>query len=163
AFEQSGHRRQVVGLMERRQRDEALESLDRLGLDSHRRRELQAPVDDPVSYAPEPTTCQVVLQELAEIFDRPAVAERRSRPRLFGYDTPGEVVRRETRRHVEALALAWELRSEVTRTRGEDGELDARRAGVQNENRVIRVGHCCRPPLSRQLPYRARRPMRRPS
>src|SRR5262249_4020871 len=146
AFEQSGHRRQVVGLMERRQRDEALESLDRLELDSHRRRELQSPVDDPVSYPPEPPTCQVVLQELAEIFDRPVMTKGRSRPRLFGYDTPRDVVRRETRRHVETLDLASELQGEVSPILGEDGELDARGAGVQNEDRVIRLGHGRRPP-----------------
>jgi len=134
-----------VGLVEGRQRDEALESLDRLGLDEHRRRELQAPVDDPVPYPPEPPTCQVVLQEVAEIFDRPIVAERRSRPRLFRYDASGEVARRETRRHVEALDLTSELNGEIARIRGEDGELDARRAGVENEDRVIRAGHRCRP------------------
>ena len=146
AFEQAGHRRQVVGLVEGRQRDEALESLDRLGLDQHRRRELQAPVDDPVPYPPEPPTCQVVLQEVPEIFDRPVVTERRSLPRPFGDDASGEVARRETRRDVKALDLPSELHGEVARSRGEDGELDARRAGVQNEDRVIRAAHRCRPP-----------------
>jgi hypothetical protein len=155
AFEQSGHRRQVVGLMERRQRDEALESLDRLGLDSHRRHELQAPVDDPVPYPPEPPTCQEVLQELAEIFDRPVMTKGRSRPRLFSDDTSGGVARCEARRHVQALDLASELQGEVVLIFGEDGELDARGAGVQNEDRVIRLGH--RHPVSSQLPYLARR------
>src|SRR6266581_476479 len=37
-------------------------------------------VDDPVPYPTEPSTGQVVLQEVAEIFDRPVVTERRSRP-----------------------------------------------------------------------------------
>src|SRR4030095_16503870 len=91
-FEQSGHRRQVVGLMEGRQRDEALESLDCLWLDSHRHRELQAPVNDSVPHTSQPATCEVVLEELAEIFDRPVVTEGRSRPRLFGDDTSGRVV-----------------------------------------------------------------------
>jgi hypothetical protein len=108
-------------------------------------------------YPREPPTREVVFQELAEILDRPVVTERRSRPRLFGDDTSGEVVRRETRRHVQALDLASELQREVARILGEDGELDARGAGVQNEDRVIRPGHRCRPPFSSQLPYRARR------
>src|SRR4029453_13283487 len=116
--------------MERRQRDEALESLDRLGPASHRHRELQAPVNDPVPNPSQPATCEVVLEKLAEIFDRPVVTEGRSRPRLFGDDTSGEVVRCEARRHVQALDLASELQGEVVWILGEDGELDARGASV---------------------------------
>src|SRR4030095_16186818 len=94
---------------EGRQRDEALESLDCLWLDSHRHRELQAPVNDSVPHTSQPASCEVVLEELAEIFDRPVVTEGRSRPRLFGDDTSGRVVRCEARRHVQALDLASEL------------------------------------------------------
>src|SRR5262249_6462701 len=89
---------------------------------------------------------QVVFQELSEISDRPVVTEGRSRPRLFRDNTSSGVVRGEARLHVQALDLASELQDEVVLILGEDGELDARGASVQNEDRVVRLGHRCRPP-----------------
>ena len=79
-LEQPGHGRQVVRLMQGRERDEALESLDRLGPDPHRRRELQTSVDDPVPDPHQPPVREVVLQKLTEILHRAIVIERRSRP-----------------------------------------------------------------------------------
>src|SRR5262249_44945463 len=155
--EQSGYRRQVVGLMKGRQRDEALESLDRLGLDSNRLRELQAAVDDSMPHASQPPVREVVLQELPEIFDSAAVIERRSAPRSLGDDASGDVARREARLHVQALDLAPELQGEITGVLGKDGELDAGGSGVQNKDRVIRLGHRRRRPDSSQSPYRGQR------
>jgi hypothetical protein len=142
--------------MEGRQRDEALESLDRLGLDSYWLRELEASVDDPMPHTPQPPIGKVALQELPEIFDGSRVIERRSGPRSLGDDTSGDVARREARLRVQPLDLASELQCEVFAMLGEDGELDARGAGVQNEDRVIRLGHWHRQPFSSQSPYRTR-------
>ena len=75
-LEQPGHGRQVVRLMQGRERDEALESLDRLGPDPHRRRELQTSVDDPVPDPHRPVIREVGLQKLAEILDRAIVTQR---------------------------------------------------------------------------------------
>jgi hypothetical protein len=53
-------------------------------------------------------------------------------------------VRRETRHGVQAFDLSPKLERELAVTLREYGELDARGAGVQNENRVGRFAHGCR-------------------
>ena len=50
-------------------------------------------------------------------------------------------MRLEARCRVQTLELAAELERELTGTLGEYGELDARGARVQNENRVGRCAH----------------------
>ena len=59
-----------------RQRDEALESLERRRSHPYRSRILQASVNDPVSYPHEPVIREVVLQKLADILDRAIVTQR---------------------------------------------------------------------------------------
>ena len=66
--------------MQRRERNEARERLERLRLDPHWTGELESPVDDPVSDADQPMIHKVVLQEGSQILDRAVVTERRSAP-----------------------------------------------------------------------------------
>jgi hypothetical protein len=70
AFEQAHHGRQAVRLVEGRQRDETLESLERLVRHSHRRRELESSVHDTVSDCHQSVMREVPPQEVPEIFDR---------------------------------------------------------------------------------------------
>ncbi len=66
--------------MQRRERNEALERLERLRLDPHRSGELESPVDDPVPDADQPMIRKVVLQEVSQILDRVIVTKVRSAP-----------------------------------------------------------------------------------
>jgi len=45
--------------------------------------------------------------------------------------------------------LRSDVERELTGALGNDGPLDARGAGVQNEDRVVGSAHCCCPPWSR--------------
>ena len=80
ALQQLRNGRHVVRLMQRRERNEARERLERLRLDPHWTGELESPVDDPVSDADQPMIRKVVLQEGSQILDRAVVTERRSAP-----------------------------------------------------------------------------------
>src|SRR6266478_5306479 len=78
ALEQQGDGRQVVRLVQGRERDEALERLERLGQDPHGSGVCQTPVHDPVAYADQPVVRELVLQEVSEILHRIIVTEFRS-------------------------------------------------------------------------------------
>src|SRR5207253_5290255 len=80
ALQQLGNGRHVVRLMQRRERNEARERLERLRLDPDWTGELESPVDDPVSDADQPMIRKVVLEEVSQILDRAVVTERRSTP-----------------------------------------------------------------------------------
>ncbi len=67
-------------LVQGRERDEALERLERLGLDPHGSRVFQTPVHDPVAYADQSVVRELVLQEVSEILHRIIVTEFRSGP-----------------------------------------------------------------------------------
>ena len=67
-------------LVQRREWDETLESLEGRGIDPNRSRVLQTAVDDPVADRHQPVICEVVLQEVTEIVDRAIVTQRRSAP-----------------------------------------------------------------------------------
>ena len=141
AFQQPRDRRQVVRLVQGRERDQALERFERRWLHPYRSRVLESSVDDPVPDAHQAMIREVVLQEVTEILDRAIVTECHSTPRLLGHDAARRVVRLETRRGVQAFDLAPKLERELTGTLREYGELDARGAAVQNENGVVGFSH----------------------
>ena len=130
-------------LVQGRERDEPLERLERLGLDPHRSRVLQTPVDDPVADADQSVVRELALQEVSEILNRAIVTELPSGPRLLGHDAARRILRHEARCRVEGLDLSPYLERELAGALSEHGELDARRAGVQNEDRVVGSAHCC--------------------
>ncbi len=80
AFQQPRDRRQVVRLVQGRERDQALERFERRWLHPHRSRVLESSVDDPMPHRHQPVIGKVVLQEVAEILDRAVVTECRSAP-----------------------------------------------------------------------------------
>ena len=127
------------------ERDKALERRERLRLHPHGSRVRESPVNDPMPNTDQPMIRQVMLKEVTEIVDGAIVTERRSTPRLFGDDTSRRIVRLETRHGVQPFDLSVKLERELASLHGEDGELDARGAGVQNENRVVGVAHRYRP------------------
>ena len=80
ALEQSGHGRQVVRLVQRSERDEALERLERLRVHPHRSRVLEPSMNDAMPDADQLVTGQAVDQEVTEILDGAIVTECRPTP-----------------------------------------------------------------------------------
>src|SRR2546427_9672609 len=125
-------------LVQRREWDETLESLEGRGIDPNRSRVLQTAVDDPVADADQSVARELALQEVVQILDRAIVAELPPGPGLLGNDAARRILGHEARRRVEALDLPPHLERELAGTLGEDGELEARRASVENEDRIVR-------------------------
>ena len=139
AFRDGPDRRQVVGLVQRRQRNERFELGERRGVDENRAREARAAMDDTM-----PDGHDAMLAEHAasapaeEVVDRALVSELRpGRPFLLRDHVAGRAgdEARPGRQPLE-LAPQEEPRRILIE---EDGELQARRARIQHEQRVGHV------------------------
>src|SRR5262245_38486836 len=84
----------------------------------------------------QPVIGKQVRQEATEILDGAIVAERRPTPSLLRDDAARRIMRLEARFGVQTFDLALELEGEITAPHRKHRELEARRAGVQHEDRV---------------------------
>jgi hypothetical protein len=82
-----------------------------------------------------------MLKEVTEILDGAIVTERRSTPRVFDDDTPRRTAALEARHGIQPFDLSVKLECELASLHPEGGELDARGAGIQNENRIVGLTH----------------------
>jgi hypothetical protein len=114
-------------------------------------------VHHPVTDADQPVAGELAPEEASEILDRALVTESPTRPGLLGDDAARRIVRHEARGRVEALDRSPYLERERAGTLAEHGELEARRAGVEHEDRVAPVHrHICSsalPRVSRAAPH----------
>ncbi len=107
AREHGADRREVVRLVQRRQRDEAVEAREDGFVDAHRPVVLDAAVDDAVADREQPVLRELAVQEVEQVRDRAVVAQRLVRvPVAPGEQRAGGVAGAELRRVVEALDLA---------------------------------------------------------
>ena len=107
ALGDDSHRRQIVRLVQRRQRHERIESRQDFGVDPHRRAELLAAVHDAVADGGERALPLLLLDEVEHVGNRAGVAERVAiGPVAPLYDPVLRVVRDECRRRGQALDLA---------------------------------------------------------
>ena len=107
ALQQRADRREVVRLVQRRERHELLELRHDRGVDADRRGVVGAAVDDAMADRGEPVVRAVRrLQPVEDVRERAVVAELRARlPALLAGGLAGGVLRDEARRGVDALDL----------------------------------------------------------
>ena len=98
SLQQHPDRREIVRLMQRRQRHVLVERLDDRRVDAHRGRELEAAVHDTMPDAHHPMHGEMRLQKAHQVIERPGVADVRAvAPRLFVDDAVRAVARDEAR------------------------------------------------------------------
>jgi hypothetical protein len=138
--EQHPDRRQVMRLMQRRQGNKSLQCRQHVAIDPHRPREIRPAVHhampDRLEFHPRGFT----PKEVRKVVDRALVTELDTlAPALFRGDDASSRARDEMRRSVNALDLSPQLRIELAVPVLVEQELDARRAGVQDQNAL--AGH----------------------
>ena len=126
ALEQGSDRRQVVRLVQRRERLEGAQRVERLRVDAQRPVVGRPAVHHPMADADQAVACIVFTQHPEQVFERAFVAEPHTlAPRLFRHDACVGVLGDETRRGEEALDLAAQLQLEIVAARHEERELQA--------------------------------------
>ena len=144
-LEQHPDRRQVVRLVQRRERDVLFERREHRRIDAHRLGVLEAAVHDPMTDADEPVLGEPLTQERDEVIERAVMTERDAlAPRLLVDGRAAAVLGNEARRRVQPLGLPARDEREALRAVGEQRELEARRARVQYGDRIGHVS--ARPP-----------------
>ncbi len=119
------------------ERDEPFECLEHVVIHPDRFGVLEAAVNHTVPHADQPVIRQPFPQEYPEILDRAVMAELAVlAPRAFGHGLTRPVLGDEPRRRVEALDLASHVEREIARAHDEEGELQARGAGIDDDDRV---------------------------
>ena len=140
---QGADRHQVDGLVQRRQRHQALERREHLVGDPHGLGEPLAAVDDPVSDPGERGPREVPVNPGADRCDRALVVRRLAGLAVtLDQRCSSGHADVQTRAHPDAFQLAVRLGGEVVRARVVQRELDARRAGVDDEDAT---GHTAAP------------------
>ena len=137
-LEQERDRGEVVGLVQRRERDELLQQGDHVAVDPHRLGVIRPAVDHAVSDGLEVHPLRLPANEVRDVRHGALVAELTPSPQDFSDSTsPRARARDEARRRVDALDLASDDEVETGALFGEELELHARRAGVQRRERLV--------------------------
>ena len=142
------HCREVIGLMQRCERDERAKVLEDLRRDDGRAGVTRTAVNDTMTHTTDGGAAEVLSQPVGDEADRcPAIPDGAVQ-RSIGQRLPGPVLRRESRARADAryLAACFELpRCGVGPS--EHGELQARRAGI-DDDRVLAHGRDSRTGLT---------------
>jgi len=140
--EQRLDRREIVRLVQRRERHVLLQCRDATRVDAHRFHVLAAAMHDAVPDRHQPMMRNAPAQKPDKVFERAVVAERfAGRPLLLVEHVAVAILRDEARRRVDAFGLPSRDENGVLALVGEERELDARRACVQDGDRVGHGGH----------------------
>ena len=135
-------RRQIVRLVQRRQGHQPLEPLQHRVVHQDRRVEIRAAMDDPVADRARGAAEPAEEPRLDPVQCRAHVRYLARRVRLVGQHRAGGVLGGEMRLGADALELTPERQPEpVGRGDVEELELDARRAGVDHQQRAARARH----------------------
>ena len=125
ALEQGGDRREVVKLVQRRQRDELLQRFEDTHVRADRRGKLEAAVDDPVADPDELVVAELLAEELPEVLHRVFVGESHTRaPRPLSHDAAGGIPGHEPRCRRHGFDLASYLGLEVMASDEEQRKLE---------------------------------------
>ena len=161
ASQQGADRRQVVRLMQRCERNVLLQRRQHRRVDANRFAVLEAAVNDAMSDSREAMLAELRAQEGDQMIERAIMPKLDAiAPGLLAQDLPVPILGDETRRGMEAFGLSAHSQLERGATLGEERELEARGACIENGDRI---GHVT-PPLSCSLrgePSRPARPPRR--
>ena len=159
ASQQGADRRQVVRLMQRCERNVLVQRRQHRRVDANRSAVLEPAVNDAVS-----NSCQALLAELRaqegdQMIERAIVPKLDAvAPGLLAQGLPVPILGDETRRGMEAFDLSAHGQLERVATLGEERELQAGGACIENGDRI---GHVT-PPLSCSLRGEPSRPARPP-
>ncbi len=127
AGEQRPDRREVVRLVQRRERDVLLECGEHRRVDAGGLGVLETPVHDAMADGYQSVVGEPLAQERHEVVERAVVAELRAfAPSAFGEQLAVRVLRDEPRGRVETFGLPARDESEVAVSCGEQRELEAR-------------------------------------
>ena len=137
--EQRTDRREVVRLVQWRERHQLFELREDRGVDPHRLREGGAAMHDTMAYRTQHVRGERIAQVADQELHRAVVAERVI-PRALGQRRPGRVPRQEPGPGREALELPALHERRLARPQREERELEARRAGVEDEDGVGHAG-----------------------
>src|SRR5262245_13188892 len=141
-----GHRincRQVVRLMERRERYELSQLLEDLWRDQRWAAECCTAVDDTVADPKDPCPTVLGTEPAREAFERGAPISDRLVERSIGQTLACAGLCRESWRDADALNLAARFQAPAVRLRPSiDVEFEARRSCVENDGEVF---HCSNP------------------
>ena len=141
-------RRQVVRLVQGRQRHELLQRFEDPRVHAHGLRVRHAAVHDPMADAHEPVAAQALAQVADQMVHGAGMAQRLAfAPGLLGVDLADVVPGHETGRRMQALDLAAQGEIESRGIAQVHRELDARGTGVEHGDGVghglpARVGGC---------------------
>ncbi|MNZ43896.1 hypothetical protein D3C78_615100 [compost metagenome] len=131
-------RRQVVRLVQRGERVEAGEPLQYPAVHPGRPGELLAAVDHPVAHGDQLVFLEEAAQELHQVQGCAGVAELAVfAPALLGEDGARRIAGDEMRRAVDALDLPAQAQFRLRLVGGEQGELEAGRAGIEDQDHLL--------------------------
>src|SRR5438477_6425174 len=140
SLEQRTYWRQVVRLMQRRERYVFLERADHGRIEAHRLRVLESAVNDAMSDTDEPMLGELVAEKTDEMFERAIMTELDAvAPCLLGDDRAAAVLGDEARRRVQTFRLPARDERHAIRLLRKQRELEARRARVQDGDRIGHV------------------------
>ena len=126
AFEQRPDRREIVRLMQWRQRNEFFELGHHRRIDQHRRTVGDTSVHHAVADCREVMLRKIPAQEQDQVIERAFVAELRAvTPRTLGNNGVGGVLRDEARRREQSFGLAPRQQSQIAIDQCKQRELDA--------------------------------------
>jgi hypothetical protein len=136
ACSEGAYWQQVVRLVQRRKRHKALQPGKDCGRYAHRRGVVGATVDDAMTDRDKAPAAGVRTQPIEQKRNRAFMARRAAiRPRMLVHDGTGRVLRAKARVALKLFEVAGNKWCEVD-AGDENGKLEARRAGVQNQDRI---------------------------
>ena len=137
ALEQPTDWREVVRLMQRRERNQLFKRRHRASINDHGLRVVQPAMHDPMADADEWHSCELGAQKRDQVVERAVMAELRALgPRLLRRDRSVAPLGDKVGCSVNPFDLAANGELQLAAAREKERELDARRAGVQNADCV---------------------------
>ena len=129
-------RREVVRLVQRRERHVLIEALQHGDVDGGRRHELEAAVHDAMSDAHDACRTEFRLDHREQAIERVRVGHRTRSERRID-ERPAISPRRESGHGANSRHLSAQVAHGLPVDEPEDAELDARRARVQHQDRAF--------------------------
>ena len=139
--EQRADGREIVRLVQRRERIQALEVGKDVGIDADGRRIREAAVHDAMADGAQRMIAEVLADERDDMRERSIMSERGAvGPSPLAQSFAARIEGFEARRRIDLFDLPVVQPSEIAAALGEQRELDARRAGVDDGDRIAHGG-----------------------
>ena len=141
ALQQQPDRSQVVRLVQGRKRHELLQRCKHVGIQPDRPRVFEPSMHDTMADADQAIAGKPLAQKCHQMLERAGVTKLGSlTPRFLGGRLASAIQRNEVRRGVKAFDLAALIELQLVPSHQEERELDARRACIQDDDRVSHKG-----------------------